>query len=363
MFKQRGVAWACLAMAVLILDSKTALLGAQEGITLCLRSIIPALFPFSVISLYICGNYTGKGTLLARFCRIPQNAGTIPILGFLGGYPVGIQCVSQSFRQNALQKQDAERMAAFCSNPGPAFIFGMAGSLFPSMLYPAAMMAICVISAITVGHLLPGESNSCGPSIQQEAKPFLSCVEKAAASMVRICTWVILFRILLTFCSRWFLFALPPAVKSIFYGALELTSGILSTASLPTGLRFMLCCVCLCFGGLCVWMQSKSIATAAGLTLRYYLPGKLLQSMIALLLAHCVQCFFPEESIPFSWPLALGAASAIAVLLLLLRWRKKVVEKNADVQYNTEKSGGYTHGISEKDSQTVPVLSALHSAG
>ena len=35
-----------LGMIVLILDSKTALSGCREGVTLCLNVVIPSLFPF-----------------------------------------------------------------------------------------------------------------------------------------------------------------------------------------------------------------------------------------------------------------------------------------------------------------------------
>lgn len=35
-----------LGMLLLVLDSKTALLGAKEGVMLCLSSVIPALLPF-----------------------------------------------------------------------------------------------------------------------------------------------------------------------------------------------------------------------------------------------------------------------------------------------------------------------------
>ena len=42
---------AALGMIVLILDAKTALSGAREGIDLCMRTVIPALFPFFICIL------------------------------------------------------------------------------------------------------------------------------------------------------------------------------------------------------------------------------------------------------------------------------------------------------------------------
>ena len=43
------------AMLMLILDGRTALTGAAEGIDLCIRTVIPALFPFFVLSPLLMG--------------------------------------------------------------------------------------------------------------------------------------------------------------------------------------------------------------------------------------------------------------------------------------------------------------------
>ena len=43
-----GIA-ASMGMLVLILDGKTALEGARQGIELCLRTVVPSLFPFFLL--------------------------------------------------------------------------------------------------------------------------------------------------------------------------------------------------------------------------------------------------------------------------------------------------------------------------
>ena len=39
---------AAVGMLILILDTKTAILGAQNAIELCIFSVIPSIFPFLV---------------------------------------------------------------------------------------------------------------------------------------------------------------------------------------------------------------------------------------------------------------------------------------------------------------------------
>ena len=42
-----------LGMLALILDGRTAIEGARQGIGLCLRTVIPSLFPFFVLSIHM----------------------------------------------------------------------------------------------------------------------------------------------------------------------------------------------------------------------------------------------------------------------------------------------------------------------
>lgn len=60
------------------------------------------------------------------------------------------------------------------------------------------------------------------------------------------------------------------------------------------GLRYCMASGFLAFGGLCVWLQTKSVLAPYGLTGRCYLPGKILQGTIAVLLTWGIQVLFPS---------------------------------------------------------------------
>ena len=51
----RGIAAAC-AMLVMILDTRTAVISARDGVLLCLNTVIPSLFPFIVLSTALLNN-------------------------------------------------------------------------------------------------------------------------------------------------------------------------------------------------------------------------------------------------------------------------------------------------------------------
>ena len=110
-----------IGMIILILDTKTAIAGAYDGISLCIRSVIPSLFPFFVLSGILTGALTGiRGRILApigRFCGMPRGSESILLTGLLGGYPIGAKSVAESYRNGQIDKNDAKRMLDFAAMP------------------------------------------------------------------------------------------------------------------------------------------------------------------------------------------------------------------------------------------------------
>ena len=136
--KQKWTVVSCaLSMVMLILDASAVLSGMQSGLQVCLQTLIPALFPFLVVSVMLNAALSGFELKalqpLGRLLKIPTNALSLLLIGVLGGYPVGAQVTAQAYRDGRLHRLDGERMLAFCSNAGPAFIFGIGHPLFGSI--------------------------------------------------------------------------------------------------------------------------------------------------------------------------------------------------------------------------------------
>jgi hypothetical protein len=259
---------AALSMALLILDSRNTMGFAARGIDLCLKTVIPSLFPFFVLSIYMTGNMSAPGS-------------TLPVLlsGFLGGYPTGAQAAAQSHRTGRLTKNEANRLLLFCSQAGPAFLFGMVSAQFPNSNYAWVLWGIQLLSALTVSWLIPNCSRffeSSHMSIRKRQDHMLS----ALRSMAMVCGWVITFSVVLDFLRRWLLRRCPFWVQTLLCGVTELTNGCLmlqEVSSIPD--RFLLAAIILNFGGLCVLMQTASLIQ--GLKLRNYIMGKIIQTLFA----------------------------------------------------------------------------------
>ena len=301
MKKQNLPAFAAgIGMLILIMDTKTAVSAVIEGLNLCLETLIPSLFPFiflsSILSPSIIGKHIPGLTAIGRIMGIPAGCESLFLIGLLGGYPVGAQCIAQASREGSISREIGARMMAFCSNAGPSFLFGMGTRLFPDTWMCWALWVIHIASAIAVSLIVPNQKVTPAKKVRASNAPIAIVLKKSIQTMATVCGWVILFRVLLTFCQRWFLWLLPGHLTVLFTGILELANGCYDLKEIADiRLRFILFSGMLGFGGLCVAMQTFSVCDE--LDCRWYIPGKILQSIISIILSYFL--ISREITVPF----------------------------------------------------------------
>lgn len=298
---------AAFGLLVLILDTRTALTGAADGLNLCLRTVIPSLFPFFVLSILLTSALTGESIPLfrplGRLCNLPKGAESILLVGMLGGYPAGAQSAAQAYTSGALSKRAAQRMLAFCNLVGPAFLFGIVATKFENPSTAWMLWGIQLLSAILVAMLLPVGVRESAVLTATAPLTLPEALNRSLRIMATVCGWIILFRILIAFLGRWLLWLLPIPAQVTILGILELSNGCCALDQISSdGLRFLIATGMLSFGGLCVTLQTASVAQ--GLNLKTYISGKLLQVLISLFLA----ILFLANAIPLliAFPVILG---------------------------------------------------------
>lgn len=334
----RGIVAAC-AMLVMILDTRTAIMSAREGITLCVRTVVPSLFPFFVLSGVINSCLLGQSFRLiqplGRLCKIPKGAESLLILGFLAGYPIGAQLITGAYQERSLTQKSAKRMLGFCNNAGPAFIFGMLSPLFTSGKTVWFLWSIHILSALITGWILPTAEEATAQISPKAGITFPESLQRATKATAGVCGWVILFRIILGFCNRWFMWLFPTTIQVLVSGLLELANGCVLLQNVPAeGMRFLLAGAMLSFGGLCVGMQTMS--ATQGLGTGWYFPGKVLQTTLTVLFSYLLQpvLFTRTEAVVLPLPAFIGFVFFLLVFMLMLR-RKKVVAFSGRLLYNT----------------------------
>lgn len=299
------------AMVFLLLQSPACRAGVQQGLILCGTVLIPALFPFSVLSALAAK--TGFpafaqrrfGAVTEKFFSLPGCAAVPFAIGLLGGYPLGVHCLCSMYQNGGLSKKQACHLSAFCNNPGPAFLIGAVGSvIMNSALLGLALLGIVFLSAILTGVLLaPGaaEPTQASPVVlRSEAliAAFSSAVQESTSAMLRVSGMVLFFSSFqgIAFSGIQSL-RLPDWLNCLTSGSLELTAGITTVRLLAMRTRFLVCSFLVSWGGICVHFQAAEALLAANLPIGTYLAGKLVQSLLSSLLAGLLSLvLFPCES-------------------------------------------------------------------
>lgn len=255
---------------------------------------------------------------------MPEGSESLLITGLLGGYPVGAQSVAAAYEQGQITKTDARRLLGFCSNAGPAFIFGMVGMSFPRQWMIWAVWLIHIASALIVGALLPANGGTCARINAKNDLTLSDALQRSVRTIAYVCGWIIIFRVITAFLQRWFLWLLPEYAATSVIGLLELANGCFELEMIRNvGLRFVVCCGMLGFGGICVAMQTVSVTKGLGTGM--YFIGKIMQLIVSLLLALSVQLLLPTgERFAFFW-------LVIPILAIVLAFIRVFLQKKSSI--------------------------------
>lgn len=271
----------------LILDSRCAAESMTRGLELCLRTVVPSLFPLFVLSGILVPQLAAIPfpRKVGRFLGIPQGAEGIFLLGAVGGFPLGAQCITRAVESQQLSRKDGERMLGFCDNCGAAFLFGILPALFKNPLIPLACFLIQLESAILVAASCSGDGPASGQFSAQQVSLSAS-VQRAIRSMATVCAWIMLCCVGTGFLQKWLFPFLTPYVRILCTGLLELTAGCMAMGTITDeSLRLIFCCGFVCFGGISVLLQIHAVAAAQHLSMAQCIRQKLLQAFFGVCLA------------------------------------------------------------------------------
>ena len=289
----------------LILYPAQAAAGAVAGLRMCGTAVIPALFPFFVLTRFLIAllkpPHAGKRLQKLTERLFGVGSACIPaiLLSFIGGYPVGVSTVVSLYESGAISKRDAQRALVFCNNSGPAFFVGIIGNLIlKSVRQGLLLYLIHCFCALLCGIFLARPSMSgftlhrSVPAVRSPAQAFQDAVAGSCAAMLQISGLVILFSVLLSLLSTVGVFniltQLPGGLtvaetEALVCGFLELSGGMLRLAG--SGRAFVLCALLMGWGGLCVHMQAMSLWQTADLHPSGYFVSKVLHGLLSALFA------------------------------------------------------------------------------
>ncbi len=281
--------------AVLIITNPAAVSEAVKGsISACLEIIIPSLFSFTMLSVYLQQSGLYRTALkpltlpLSKLLRLPEELCAVFLLGNIGGYPVGAKLVSSLLSEGRITRADTGRLMCFCYGSGPSFIISIAGMrIFRSaaagaVLFTAALLSNLIIALLVCRRGKPIEISPKSEKADLSAGCFINSVMASARVMFTVCAVIVGFAVISATSD---ISGLSGLIASLFEALCfgENSSAVFPaflevsrvSALLPTGVEvFPLVSALLSFGGVCVVMQIFAL-TSGKLPLKGFLASRL----------------------------------------------------------------------------------------
>ena len=279
--------------ACLLIRADVCTDAVRGAVRLCLDTLIPTLFPFIVLNGIFLGAGGAElaartlGRVFSRVFKVSPSLCAPFFIGLTAGFPSGAAAVARVYSNGGCSKNDAERALAFSSNAGPAFAIGGIGALLGDIRLGGVIYAAQTVSAVLLARLLPrGKNEGAGDEapVPAPAPGLLTrAVTGAVTPMLCVCAFVIVFAPVTALLGRGLeLAGLPALPRSAILSAVELTNGAAFAASaLTRRAAAAVCAFGLSFSGLCVHAQTASYTTDAGLSLKYFIPGRLFMGALS----------------------------------------------------------------------------------
>lgn len=278
-----------IIMSALFLFPLQCAQGAKHGLLLWFNTIIPALFPFILITnLLKVFNGIGFfqrvfGKFLSFIFSCSKSGSYSIIIGFLCGYPMGAKAVADSYATGHITEDEADYLLCFCNNPSPMYMINyvFASVIGNTKTLPLFLIAVYVgsfLTALTCRFLFFGKTTSfkeTKPISMLQISPSVlldECLMNALSLIEKIGGYMILFSIINQLV---FLLPINDFIKIIFCGFCEQTTGIHKAgliASLHT--KTVLTAAFTSFGGFAVMAQTHGLIGSLGLSMKKYIIGK-----------------------------------------------------------------------------------------
>lgn len=289
---------AAVSAALLLINSSAVSHAAQNAVAMCLEVIIPSLFAFTVLSVYLQNSGLYRTVLkplakpLSKLLRLDEELCAVFILGNIGGYPVGARLLSELCRQNQLSPKDAGRLLCCCYGSGPSFIISVVGNrVFGSAAAGAILFGACFLSSLIIAAAVCRSGERIQLKAQEtaydlSAQCFINSVMSGARVMFTVCAMIVLFSAAMA------MVGIPTDVGSAAAALLEISK--ISAVSPSGAFALPICAALLSFGGVCVILQVIAIG-AGKLPLKAFMLSRLPAAAISAALSLFGLLLPPQE--------------------------------------------------------------------
>lgn len=296
--------------ALLIIFSESCASGASQGLEMCLKVLIPSLFPFMAVSSFIVNS--GLAYKIGKpFSKITKALfglsgcfAPIILLSLIGGYPVGAKGIATLKKSGSVTDKEVQKAVMFSVCAGPGFIVNFVGaSLYHNKTTGFIILSSQVISVLILGIIInltdkERRNYNSDTELKTNAKPTSTAIVESAIDSSRgiltICAFVVLFS---AFTGIIDLLISDINTRNILFCLLEVCTAV-DELSKNYPVEFVAFAVG--FGGVCVHFQIFSALRSIKINKLLFFFIRIMQGLITALLTHFGCMIFLKEQAVFS---------------------------------------------------------------
>lgn len=305
-----------LYISLLLIYPQYSYDGILQGLNLCFNTVIPSLFPFIVLSVFISksGVFRYIEKIFAPFMKylfkLPSCCFIAIFMGITGGYPTGAKTVAELYKNNEINASQANLAAIICLSCGPGFAVSAVGIKMLDNKSVGLILFFSQIIAFFISGILFSFFQEYSPNKKIKnhtpaklSDCFIQSCSSSLYSVLHMSSLILIFSCFISIITQSGFLQLfcdlfqglninPNILKSSIISCLEITSGCNIACCL--GVPFELISFFLGFGGLCVHFQIFSILPVHIKKLKFILY-RLFFSLICFFSTHILLEIFPYD--------------------------------------------------------------------
>ena len=286
------LSWVMLTLSVtaVIKAPSVCRSSVTNGLMICVRSVIPSIFPFAVISSLMSRieppSFVSRP--LSKIFGISSAGSGAVVTGLVSGFPSGSICAVKLLKDGSVSREEAERLICFTNNPSAAFLVGGVGAVCLNSAEAGVMLYVFqLIVSVAVGVFL-GKGKRGSVCVTHSGRSLSGAdvalsVRDAAGSVLTVSSFVVAFSVI---CGYFNAITESETLRCIVGGILEISNGTAFLASFPADIkaRYILAGAFCGWSGLSVHFQVASFVCDQGVGMKKYYISKLFSALAMALL-------------------------------------------------------------------------------
>lgn len=201
------------------------------------------------------------------------------VMSLIGGTPVSAYITGKLYKEKQVSNKEANKMLEFTYFSNPLFLYSILNLIFGSKFITVKLMLIHYASNLIMYLFSYKEFSYNSKDITTLDFSLPSSIKASMNTTLMVLGAITFYFVISEICIT--TFNMPENIATLFKGFLELTQGLNSLNGSPSELLAILF---ISFGGVSIHTQVKCILDEYNLSYKNFLRGRILGSIIALIL-------------------------------------------------------------------------------